>query len=192
MACKKLQSVGKLLRNHCIEYRWGFPAKLLITKEYNSFTVSSVEEGLHLAKKWSLLPPAGTAYLQTLPELHGFWMGNGFRMSQLWPTLCAPLSLSEAISLQKAKLLSTGSLSPYGWIPPYCWVWHMLPSEFFMTVFFFVLMFCVFLLFKYTSMPPELFRCFYGHKINTQDNTFPLSWTDFVESAYHCSSGTVW
>lgn len=44
LARKKLHTIAKLLRNHQITYKWGFPAIL------------SVEEGLKLAKRWGLLP----------------------------------------------------------------------------------------------------------------------------------------
>lgn len=43
-----------IYRNHNVIYRWGFPAKLLVTWE-GKYTVLSVEAGMQLVEQWSLL-----------------------------------------------------------------------------------------------------------------------------------------
>lgn len=50
LARKKLVPLTKLLRNNHLTYSWGFPTKLLVTKD------GTLEEGLQLTKKWGLLP----------------------------------------------------------------------------------------------------------------------------------------
>ena len=56
MARKNLSSITKLLQNSKITYSWGFPTKLLITRDNRTFAIRNVEEGIDLAKKWNLLP----------------------------------------------------------------------------------------------------------------------------------------
>lgn len=51
-----LNSVNKILCNHKIIYRWGYPTKLSITKDNRNYTVSSLEKGLDLLWEWGVLP----------------------------------------------------------------------------------------------------------------------------------------
>ncbi|CAH2299246.1 Hypothetical predicted protein [Pelobates cultripes] len=48
------------LRNHGIRYRWGFPTKLILTKNGKTTIISTPEEGSQLIEKWGLLqePPS--------------------------------------------------------------------------------------------------------------------------------------
>lgn len=46
LAQKKLVSLTKLLCNHDISYRWGFPAKLLVFKNHRTIAIHTAEEGL--------------------------------------------------------------------------------------------------------------------------------------------------
>lgn len=51
----QLVSLTKLLRNHNAPYRWGYPAKLLITLDNKSYAVATASGGLKLPKKWGLV-----------------------------------------------------------------------------------------------------------------------------------------
>lgn len=51
LACKNLNSITKVLRNHKILYRWEFPTKLLIKR-----AIHNMEEGLKTLQQWGLLP----------------------------------------------------------------------------------------------------------------------------------------
>lgn len=50
MAWKKLVPLTKLLHNNQLPYSWGFPTKLLITKNGSTYAVKSLKEGLQLTK----------------------------------------------------------------------------------------------------------------------------------------------
>lgn len=62
-ARNNLIPITKMLRNHKILYRWGFPVKLMLEKGNEWYTISSLEKGLELLRKWGLLPR--DAYLET-------------------------------------------------------------------------------------------------------------------------------
>lgn len=55
-ASNNLIPITKLLRNHKILYRWGFPTKFMLEKDNEWYTISSLEKGLELMRKWGLLP----------------------------------------------------------------------------------------------------------------------------------------
>lgn len=54
---RQLATITKPLNNHHIPYRWPYPAKLLVTKDGNSFVVATIKEGLRLMKEWQILEP---------------------------------------------------------------------------------------------------------------------------------------
>lgn len=61
LARKKLVSLTKLLCNKKITYSWGFPIKLMITRDNCTYSITLVKvsersEVLKLAKQWDLLP----------------------------------------------------------------------------------------------------------------------------------------
>ncbi|CAH2249684.1 Hypothetical predicted protein [Pelobates cultripes] len=43
------------LRNHGIRYRWGFPTKLILSRQGKTVVIPSPEEGKRLLEKWGLL-----------------------------------------------------------------------------------------------------------------------------------------
>ena len=51
---KNLTSVTKILRNHKIIYRWGYPTKLSVTKDNRTYIITSLEKGLDLLRDWGL------------------------------------------------------------------------------------------------------------------------------------------
>lgn len=55
-ARSKLVPLTKLYQNHEVVYRWGFPAKLIVTWKSKIYTVSKVEAGMPVAEEWGLLP----------------------------------------------------------------------------------------------------------------------------------------
>ena len=56
LARKNLNPITKILRNHKLIYRWGFPTKLSVEKDNMSHTIHTLEDGLKILKKWNLLP----------------------------------------------------------------------------------------------------------------------------------------
>lgn len=63
-----LVPITKILRDHKILYKWGFPAKLLVDMYNESLSINSMEKGMELLRKWHLLPenrdPASPELLQ--------------------------------------------------------------------------------------------------------------------------------
>lgn len=53
--------ITKILCNHKILYKWGFPAKLLLEMHNESNAITSLEKGLELLRRWRLLPLDGEA-----------------------------------------------------------------------------------------------------------------------------------
>ncbi|CAH2221237.1 Hypothetical predicted protein [Pelobates cultripes] len=53
---RSFKPVAEALRHHRIPYRWGYPAKLLITKGGKQLIVASPKEGLELLHKWDIAP----------------------------------------------------------------------------------------------------------------------------------------
>lgn len=53
---KNLTTVTKVLRNHKIAYRWGYPMKLTVTKDNHTYSITSLEKGIVLLKEWDILP----------------------------------------------------------------------------------------------------------------------------------------
>ena len=58
---RNLNTVTKVLRNHRIIYRWGYPTKISVTKDNRTFTITSLEKGLDLLKEWGILPDSTEA-----------------------------------------------------------------------------------------------------------------------------------
>lgn len=54
---KNLATITKALRNHKILHMWKHPASLPITYNGATTTITSLEEGVNLLKKWGILPP---------------------------------------------------------------------------------------------------------------------------------------
>lgn len=67
---KNLNTVIKVLRNHMIIYRWGYPTKITITKEGQKHVVDSLEKGLSLLKEWKILPESIDDNDTTRPVRH--------------------------------------------------------------------------------------------------------------------------
>lgn len=53
---KNLNTITKVLRNHNIMYRWGYPTKLSITRDGRTHVVNSLEKGLSLLEEWKIIP----------------------------------------------------------------------------------------------------------------------------------------
>ena len=53
---RALLPVTKALRNHDIVYRWGYPAKLTVTRDNHSSVVNYLTEGLALLRSWDIVP----------------------------------------------------------------------------------------------------------------------------------------
>lgn len=79
-AHKQLVSYTKLLGNIKVLYKWGFPTKLLITRENHTFTATTVAKGINFAAKWDLLPseadPSPPGRGSPIWELVSKWIGT--------------------------------------------------------------------------------------------------------------------
>lgn len=53
---RNLNTITKVLRNHNIPYRWGYPTKISIIKQDKTFVVDSLDKGISLLKEWNILP----------------------------------------------------------------------------------------------------------------------------------------
>uniref|UniRef100_A0A8C5LVP6 Uncharacterized protein n=1 Tax=Leptobrachium leishanense TaxID=445787 RepID=A0A8C5LVP6_9ANUR len=73
---REFSSLTKLLRNHKLAYRWGFPTKLLIWQDGILHVVPDVATGLQFLKDWNILvdfsPPRepSTSPIKVSPEWH--------------------------------------------------------------------------------------------------------------------------
>lgn len=67
LARKNLNPITKILRNHNIVYKWGFPTKLLIERDSISYSIYTLEDGLKYLKSWGLLPKEGDLNLEKPP-----------------------------------------------------------------------------------------------------------------------------
>lgn len=54
---KQLATITKPLNNHHIPYRWLYPAKLMVTKDGESYVIATIKDGLQLLKEWKILEP---------------------------------------------------------------------------------------------------------------------------------------
>uniref|UniRef100_A0A8C5M2A8 Uncharacterized protein n=1 Tax=Leptobrachium leishanense TaxID=445787 RepID=A0A8C5M2A8_9ANUR len=52
---KEFLPVTKILRNHQIQYRWGFPLKLLVTRDGELTVLRNVGDGLAALQTWNLM-----------------------------------------------------------------------------------------------------------------------------------------
>lgn len=66
-ARKKLSPITSILRQHKVLYKWGFPTKLIITKDGATHVVTSVESGSAVLRKLGLDPPSLAPILQPTP-----------------------------------------------------------------------------------------------------------------------------
>ncbi|XP_066451070.1 uncharacterized protein [Eleutherodactylus coqui] len=53
---RKYRNITQILRDNKILYKWGFPTKLIITKNGKTYVVQKPEEGLQLLSRWDLAP----------------------------------------------------------------------------------------------------------------------------------------
>lgn len=53
---RNLNTITKALRNHSITYKWGFPTKLIVTKDGADYTMDSLAKGLALLQSWGITP----------------------------------------------------------------------------------------------------------------------------------------
>lgn len=60
---RALQPITSALRSSKIQYRWGFPVRLMIRHKDATFVIHSLEEGEDLLRRWniSLIPSKGTS-----------------------------------------------------------------------------------------------------------------------------------
>ena len=72
---KNLNTITKALRNHNIVYKWGFPAKLMVTKDGAPHVITSPSKGFKLLQKWKILPEDSppTDSLNTLGRVSPDW-----------------------------------------------------------------------------------------------------------------------
>lgn len=56
LARKNLNSIMKILRNHSVIYKWGFPTKLLVDYKGTSYSINSLDQGLKILRSWGLIP----------------------------------------------------------------------------------------------------------------------------------------
>lgn len=53
---RQLQTITKPLHNHKIPFQWGFPTKLVVTKNGARHNIHTVEEGIKLLRTWGIIP----------------------------------------------------------------------------------------------------------------------------------------
>lgn len=53
---RQLATITKALQNHHIQYKWGFPTKLLITYQSKTHAVRTLQAGLQLLRLWRIIP----------------------------------------------------------------------------------------------------------------------------------------
>lgn len=56
LARKNLNSITKILRNHSMIYRSGFPTKILVEHKGTSYSINNLEQGLKILRSWGILP----------------------------------------------------------------------------------------------------------------------------------------
>lgn len=56
LARKNLNSITKILRNHSMIYKWGFPTKILVDHKGTSYSINNLEQGLKILRSWGILP----------------------------------------------------------------------------------------------------------------------------------------
>lgn len=56
LARKNLNSITKILQNHSMIYRWGFPKKRLAEHKGTSYSIKNLEQGLKILRSWGILP----------------------------------------------------------------------------------------------------------------------------------------
>lgn len=71
LAWKNLKFITKILCNHKIFYRWGFPTKLIIERNKLSYSIYTIEEGLKTLKSWVLLPNKENIFSRKKWHLNG-------------------------------------------------------------------------------------------------------------------------
>lgn len=69
-ARRNLATLTKLFQNHKLPYTWGFPTKIIITREKKTYIITNLENGLKLAKQWKLIPEDETPPIAS-PSLPG-------------------------------------------------------------------------------------------------------------------------
>lgn len=52
---RNLNTISKALRNHKITYKWGFPTKLIITKDGKEYVVDTLTKGMQLLQRWQII-----------------------------------------------------------------------------------------------------------------------------------------
>ena len=53
---RNLATVTKALRNHKLTYKWGFPTKLIVTKDDREYVMDSLEKGMSMLQAWGIVP----------------------------------------------------------------------------------------------------------------------------------------
>lgn len=56
LARKNLNSITKILRNHSMIYRSGFPTQILVEHKGTSYSINNLEQGLKILRSWGILP----------------------------------------------------------------------------------------------------------------------------------------
>lgn len=49
-----MADLTKALRDNRVTYRWGYPSKLLISKDKTTYAISTREQGMSLLRKWHI------------------------------------------------------------------------------------------------------------------------------------------
>lgn len=73
--CRNLNTISKALRSYKITYKWGFPTKLIITKEGKDHVVDFLAKGLNLHKMWHIVPEGSpqTSNPRSLEHIEEDW-----------------------------------------------------------------------------------------------------------------------
>ncbi|CAH2283486.1 Hypothetical predicted protein [Pelobates cultripes] len=58
---RDFSTITKTLRNHKLNYRWGFPTKLLVWRNGKLYVLADPDQGLTVLKDWGLWDPQGSA-----------------------------------------------------------------------------------------------------------------------------------
>lgn len=84
----QLNTITKPLNIHKIPYQWGFPTKIIATKNGKKHTIYTVEEGLQLPHSWGIIPEppaqAQANYRGNNPSLSRCHYANANALALKW------------------------------------------------------------------------------------------------------------
>lgn len=64
---RNMTTTTKALRNQKLRYKWGFPTKLIVTKEGKEYVMDSVVKGMALLCSWGIIPETQNSSHQRSP-----------------------------------------------------------------------------------------------------------------------------